>query len=192
MSPLTTIARAMEVITDELWIIAVKMAPSRTSRIGLPIWARKILTPSRLAKSFIEPLISERPTKSIPKPASMPPIVFQLLLLEKRDIKAPSPAKAEKITEVEMPPSPNIPRATICAVTVVPMFAPYIIVAACAREMMPALTKPMVITVVAPELWIAAVPRVPIPTPSSLLLDAFAKRCLSFSELAASRLELII
>ena len=39
-------------------------------------------------------------------------------------------------------------------------------VAACAREMMPALTKPMVITVVAPELWMAAVPSTPIPARS--------------------------
>ena len=58
--------------------------------------------------------------------------------------------------------------------------------------MIPALTKPMVITVVAPELWIAAVPRVPIPTPRSLLLEAFANICFNLSELAASRLELII
>ena len=34
---------------------------------------------------------------------------------------------------------------------------------------MPALTKPIVITVVAPELWIAAVPSVPMPTPRSVL-----------------------
>ena len=65
-------------------------------------------------------------------------------------------------------------------------------VAACEREMMPALTKPMVITVVAPELWMAAVPSAPIPTPVSLLLDAFEKSFFSLSELAASRFELII
>ena len=65
-------------------------------------------------------------------------------------------------------------------------------VAACASEMMPALTKPMVITVVAPELWMAAVPRAPIPTPRSLLPEAFEKSVFSFSELAASRFELII
>ena len=65
-------------------------------------------------------------------------------------------------------------------------------VAAWARDMMPALTKPMVITVVAPELWMAAVPSAPIPTPISLLLEAFEKSCFNFSELAASRFELII
>ena len=65
-------------------------------------------------------------------------------------------------------------------------------VAACESEMMPALTKPMVITVVAPELWMAAVPSAPIPTPISLLLEALEKSFLSRSELAASRFELII
>ena len=65
-------------------------------------------------------------------------------------------------------------------------------VAAWAREMMPALTKPMVMTVVAPELWMAAVPRAPIPTPSSLLPEALEKSILSLSELAASKFELII
>ena len=65
-------------------------------------------------------------------------------------------------------------------------------VAAWVREMIPALTKPMVMTVVAPELWIAAVPKAPIPTPSILLPEAFENNFLSFSELAASRLELII
>lgn len=65
-------------------------------------------------------------------------------------------------------------------------------VAACEREMMPAFTKPMVMTEVAPELCMAAVPMVPIPTPSILLRDAFSNSFFSFLELADSRLELII
>ena len=58
--------------------------------------------------------------------------------------------------------------------------------------MMPALTKPITITVTAPELWMAAVPTVPMPTPISLFLEALAKRLFNLSELADSRLELII
>ena len=72
------------------------------------------------------------------------------------------------------------------------MFAPYIMVAAWLRVMMPAFTKPMVITEVAPELWMAAVPMVPMPTPRSLLLAALEKSFLSLLELADSRFELII
>ena len=130
MSPVTTIVRAMEVITEELWMMAVKIAPMSTRSIGFPILARKVFTPSSAAKSPMEVLIRESPTKSIPKPARIPPIVRHLSCLEKRVKNAPRPAKAEKMTVVERALLPNIPNATICAVMVVPMFAPYIIVAA--------------------------------------------------------------
>ena len=104
----------MEVITDELWIMAVKMAPINTNRMGLLILARKVFTMSCSAKVSIEPLIRESPTKSIPNPVRIPPVVFHLLLLEKSIIKAPKPARAEKSTLVEMEfPPPNIPKATI-------------------------------------------------------------------------------
>ena len=115
-----------------------------------------------------------------------------MLFLENRLRNAPSPAKAEKMTLVDTELPPNIPNATICAVTVVPILAPYMIVAACESEIIPAFTKPIVITVVAPELWMAAVPTAPIPTPRSLLPEALEKSFFSFSELAASRFELII
>ena len=65
-------------------------------------------------------------------------------------------------------------------------------VAACTNEIMPAFTKPMAITVVAPELWMAAVPTAPMPTPSNLLLAALEKRLLSLLDETDSRLVLII
>ena len=72
----------------------------------------------------MEPLIMERPTKSMPKPDRIPPRVFILSLLAKVERKAPTPAKAEKITVVDtmLPPTPL--RATIWPVMVVPMLAP--------------------------------------------------------------------
>ena len=93
---------------------------------------------------------------------------------------------------VEMLLRPNIPKATNWAVTVVPMLEPYMMVAACARLMMPTFTKPMTITVTAPLLWMAAVPARPIPTPTHLLSPVFANSCLNFRLLADSRLLLII
>ena len=124
MRPVTTMAIATEVITDELWIIAVKSAPSRTRMIGLPILERNILTASTWAKSDMDPLIMLRPTKSIPKPVRMPPIRLSVSFLAKRATKAPMPAKVENriVVEIELPP--DIPRATIWAVTVVPILAP--------------------------------------------------------------------
>ena len=54
-------------------------------------------------------------------------------------------------------------------VTVVPIFAPMITPMACFRFMIPALTNPTTITVVADELWITAV----IPAPSSTPISLF-------------------
>ena len=65
---------ATEVMTEELWMIAVRTAPTRTSSSGFLIDARNVLTASSSAKLSIELLIMERPTNSIPKPARMPPI----------------------------------------------------------------------------------------------------------------------
>ena len=95
-------------------------------------------------------------------------------------MKTPMPAKAEKMTEAEMPLPPNIPNATICAVMVVPMLAPYMMVAAWASVMIPTLTKPITITVTAPELCIAAVPKVPMPTPNHLFFPVLANSSFNF------------
>ena len=65
-------------------------------------------------------------------------------------------------------------------------------VAACVRLMMPTFTKPITITVTAPLLWMAAVPKRPIPTPTHLLLPVFANNRRSRRLLADSRLLLII
>ena len=73
-----------------------------------------------------------------------------------------------------------------------PIFAPNITVAACASDIMPALTKPITITEVALELCITAVAAAPTPTPSNLLLEAFENSILSLLLPNASKLELII
>ena len=125
MRCVTTIASAMEVITEELWMMAVSRAPMRTSSTGLLMRARNIFTESSAAKSDIDWLIRSRPTKSIPKPVKMPPILFHSSFLANSVTKAPMPAKEEKIMAVVRAcPAPNIPKATICAVMVVPMLAP--------------------------------------------------------------------
>ena len=74
---------------------------------------------------------------------------------------------------------------------VVPMLAPNMTVAACAKVMMPALTKPITMTVVALELCIAAVVTAPTPTPS-LLFEVFANSLFRRLLPSDSRFELII
>ena len=56
------------------------------------------------------------------------------------------------------------------AVTVVPMLAPMMMPTVCSSFMMPALTKPTHITVVAAELWMSPVTRAPSSTPLTTLL----------------------
>ena len=106
-------------------------------------------------------------------------------------MNAPIPANAEKMEVIEME-LPKEPSATICAVMVVPMLAPYMMDAARGKDMIPALTNPMTRTVVAPELWMAAVDTAPIPTPRILLLEAFENMALSLELLMDSRFELSI
>lgn len=73
MSPLTTMVIATEVMTDDDWMMAVRIAPITTSSIGLLMLARKSLTESKAAKSSMADAIMLRPTKSMPKPVRMPP-----------------------------------------------------------------------------------------------------------------------
>ena len=79
MSPVKTIVIATEVITDELWMIAVITAPINTRRMGFVMAERKFLTASSSAKDSIDPLIIERPTNNMPKPARMPPTFLTVL-----------------------------------------------------------------------------------------------------------------
>ena len=60
-------------------------------------------------------------------------------------------------------------------VMVVPILAPMMTPAACDRRMMPELTKPTTITVVAEEDWITAVTAAPSKTAFSLLFVNFSR-----------------
>ena len=60
----------------------------------------------------------------MPKPVRMPPVCFHLSRLANSEMKAPMPAKAAKMSVVEMLLRPNMPKATSWAVTVVPMLEP--------------------------------------------------------------------
>ena len=62
-------------------------------------------------------------------------------------------------------PSPRPKSVMIHAVTVVPMLAPMMTATAPASDSRPALTNPTTITVVADELWMAAVTAVPVSIP---------------------------
>ena len=71
------------------------------------------------------------------------------------------------------------PRRSNCAVTVVPMLAPMTMPTVCSSFMMPALTKPTHMTVVAAELWISPVTTAPRRTPLNTLLVRRSRICSS-------------
>ena len=66
-------------------------------------------------------------------------------------------------------------KATICAVMVVPIFAPKITPIACDRLISPAVTKPTTITVVTEEDWTTAVTPAPVNTPAIRLPVNFSR-----------------
>ena len=80
---------------------------------------------------------------------------------------------------------------TSCDVIVVPIFAPNVIPTDCSKVMIPALTKPTSITVVAPDDWINAVNKAPHTTAIYLFLVQRSKMVLNLPPAACCKLSLI-
>jgi hypothetical protein len=73
-------------------------------------------------------------------------------------------------------PEPSPPeRRKICAVTVVPIFAPRMTPTDCLSVMMPAFTKPTTMTVVADEDWMTIVTTMPMIRAVKTLPVIFSK-----------------
>ena len=171
---------------EELWMIAVITAPTSTPRTGLV----NITIKSRKACSSARPLtasdICSIPNIRMPNPSRMEAVSR----LRREAISMTMPTKAMMGEKVEGLSSDisrlslRMPvRDKIHAVIVVPMLAPITTGMAWRRCMMPELTKPTIITVVAEEDWITAV----TPAPSSTPLTALSVSCskTDFSRLPA-------
>ena len=110
----------------------------------------------------------------------MEPISFRLSFLEKLIRQTPTIARTGEKEEglssrmKKLPPSIS-ERLNSHAVMVVPTLAPMITFAACSSLIMPELTKPTTMTVVADEDWIRAVTPVPISTAENGLLVSFSR-----------------
>ena len=103
------------------------------------------------------------------KPMRISPASFFLWFFIKSTMTAPMP-KRRGAKNSGFSASPHSLMDTIQLVTVVPILAPMMMPTAWVRLMMPALTKPTTMTVVAEELWIMAVTAAPTRTPSRRLL----------------------
>ena len=129
-------------------------------------------------------VIPIRPVNRMPKPISIMPTPFVFWFLTNlRSIIPPSTASGANVEGL------NISRNTaplefisirriIWAVMVVPMFAPRTMLIDCLRLSMPAPIRPTVSTIVAVELCITLVTRVPVSMPSAALWVTFSSMLL--------------
>ena len=120
------------------------------------------------------------PNIRIAKPTRMVAAFFNLSLWENSKIPTPTIAR---IGEKELGLSIRIQKASLSMpvrlkiqeVTVVPMLAPMMIPTACFRLIIPELTNPTTITVVAEEDWITPVTTAPMSTAFNGLLVSFSR-----------------
>ncbi len=148
-------------------MMAVSRAPTIRPRKGLEKW---VSMPVKAASSFrgaTEELMASMPNMRTAKPRRIVPIFFfldpSLLPIRKMmPIAARTGVKEEgfrrlrKILELLIPV-----RDRIQEVTVVPILAPMMTPTAWFKFMMPELTKPTTMTVVAEEDWMTAVTKTP-------------------------------
>ena len=83
--------------------------------------------------------------------------------------------------------APPLSRRRICAVMVVPIFAPRMTPTDCCSDMMPAFTKPTTMTVVADEDWITIVTTKPISSALNTLPVIFSSVFSSLEPAARSK-----
>ena len=133
--------------------------------------AKMSCTTCLMASLLNAPLIRSKPMKIKPIPQTMPPMFLTLGLL-KNCIMTPIKARTETYRPIS-----KLDKETSKPVTVVPIFAPMITAVAWARVIVPILTKPITMTVVAALDWIKAVTVAPIPTPAKRFLVILPISC---------------
>ena len=127
------------------------------------------------------------PVKRMPKPMQISPGPLTLLFLTNMTRMMPTISAAGarveglNISSTMLPPDSMSMRRMICAVTVVPMFAPMTMLMAWRRVSMPAASRPTVRTMVAEEAWIMAVTSMPVSSPVKVFRVSFCSRTRSVS-----------
>ena len=108
---------------------AVNTIPKSKSKNGLVKEDKRSCTSFTLVYSLIEPDMISNPKNTIPNPAKASPMDLSLSFLKNISIIIPIKSKKIKNGAISKDDPPE-PSAAICAVIVVPIFAPMIIVAA--------------------------------------------------------------
>ena len=164
--------------------MAVKIIPARIPRTGLEKVDMIRMKPSDSRRGSMAELIMSMPMNSTPSPVRICPMCWSRGSLT--NTISTTPRKANRGAS-----SPTS-RAMSRPVTVVPMLAPMMIHTAWFRVIIPALTKPTTITVVAEEDWITAVMAAPTSTPRKRLAVSRSRIPFILLPAAASSPALII
>ena len=170
-------ASACKIPTEaaELWIIPVTSAPINTPISGFLNAVRTCANSGISASGATASLISFMPYINIAKPIKIEPILFffcfLLVIIRRIPINAKISEKFsgfKSLRNMLLDSSPTSDKSH--AVSVVPTLEPIIIPTDCSIVIIPELTSPTNITVVAEDDWIAIV----IPAPSSKLLNTLS------------------
>ena len=153
----------------ELWMTAVTSAPTSTPRMGLEKRTNSSVNQGSSSRGETASDMAVMPVIRMAKPIRMPPAPFFFSppnMNSRMPTKASSGLKVEGLSSWIRRLSPSRPvRLRIQLVTVVPTLLPMMMPMAWCSSMMPLLTKPTTITVVALELWITAVTASPSRNP---------------------------
>ena len=105
-------------------------------------------------------------------------------------MNAPIPINAANIVSIGIDMELNPPKATICAVRVVPISLPKITVTAWFKEIISVFKKPKTMTLVTPDECVNIVVIAPMQTPNILLFETFENKVFKLLELIACKLPL--
>ena len=155
----------------ELWMTPVTSAPARTPRSGFSKAVSTLTNEGESLRGAMDALIMVIPCIRIPKPTSIMPMSLRLCFFEPMIMITPIRATTREkhlgsSSLRKTLPSLLIPDSDrIHAVSVVPISDPKITLTVDASSIMPELTKPTSITVIADDDWIAIVIRIPMRSP---------------------------
>ena len=172
-------------------MMAVSAAPTRMPTMGLLKDTISWANHSSSFRNFMEPLISSMPVMRAIKPSRMVPIFLDFSdftnIYRMIPMVPSSGARVEGFRTCTMKLSPSRPlKERIHAVTtLLPMMTP----TACSKVIMPELTKPTTMTVVAEEDWITAVTAMPSRKPLGTLELIFARIVCNLPPAIRSRAE---
>ena len=196
-APVEANAWSIPTEADELWITAVKNAPANTPNTGLLNITNIFLNSGTSLNPLTEPDICSIPNIKTANPKRIIPVsarfefFFDIIIIKpiiaRIGVNDVGFKRLTQMFELSIPV-----KLRIQDVMVVPTFAPIIIPIACLRLIIPELTKPTTITVVAEELWIIAVTPAPSKNPLNLLDVNFSRMFFNWFPALFSRASPII